>query len=168
MDTFLGELKPIDRDNINYKAQDMAASFVSIATNKDLADDKVIKDTLGNFFKDLKAVNAEFGYRSATEIYRFISQAQKHDDTDDKMDLKNILDCAIVQKLMPKLHGSRKKLDATLNALWKECFEGEAQKETTLISRDKVANAMYPLTADKILRMYDAAMANGFTSFSEA
>ena len=168
MDTFLGEMKPIDRDSINYKAQDMAESFVTIATSKELADDKEIKVTLGNFFKDLKSVNAEFGYRSATEIYRFISQAQKNDDTEEKMNLKDILDCAIVQKLMPKLHGSRKKLDATLNALWKECFESDAQKETTLISRDKVTNAMYPLTADKILRMYDAAMANGFTSFSEA
>ena len=168
MDTFLGEMKPIDREIINYKAQDMAESFVTIATCKELADDKEIKVTLGHFFKDLKSVNAEFGYRSATEIYRFISQAQKHDDTEKKMSLKDILDCAIVQKLMPKLHGSRKKLDATLNALWKECFEGEVQKETTLISRDKVANAMYPLTADKILRMHDAAMANGFTSFSEA
>lgn len=168
MDTFLGEMKPIDREIINYKAQDMAESFVTIATCKELADDKEIKVTLGNFFKDLKSVNAEFGYRSATEIYRFISQAQKHDDTEKKMSLNDILDCAIVQKLMPKLHGSRKKLDATLNALWKECFEGEVQKETTLISRDKVANAMYPLTGDKILRMHDAAMANGFTSFSEA
>ena len=168
MDTFLGEMKSIDRDSINNKAQDMAESFVSIATSKELADDKEIKVTLGNFFKDLKSVNAEFGYRSATEIYRFISQAQKHDDTEDKMDLQEILDCSIVQKLMPKLHGSRKKLDATLNALWKECFSGEVQKETTLISKDKVAEAMYPLTADKIQRMYDAAMANGFTSFSEA
>ena len=168
MDTFLGEMKPIDRDSINNKARSMAESFVSIATSKELADDKEIKVTLGNFFKDLKSVNAEFGYRSATEIYRFISQAQKHDDTDDKMDLQDILDCAIVQKLMPKLHGSRKKLDATLNALWKECFSGEVQKETTLISKDKVAEAIYPLTADKIQRMYDAAMANGFTSFSEA
>ncbi len=168
MDTFLGEMKPIDRDCINSKAQDMAESFVNIATSKELADDKEIKVTLGNFFKDLKSVNAEFGYRSATEIYRFISQAQKHDDTKDKMNLKDILDCAIVQKLMPKLHGSRKKLDATLNALWKECFSGEVQKETTLISKDKVTEAMYPLTADKIQRMYDAAMANGFTSFSEA
>lgn len=84
------------------------------------------------------------------------------------MTLAEIIDCAVVQKLLPKLHGSRKKLDKTLNTLWKECFDGEAQKETTSISADKVEKAKYKLTADKIQRMYESAMANGFTSFSEA
>lgn len=84
------------------------------------------------------------------------------------MSLSEIIDCAIVQKLLPKLHGSRKKLDKTLNALWKECFEEAVQRETTGISKEQVVNAKYQLTADKIQRMYDSAMANGFTSFSEA
>ena len=168
MDLFLREMKPIDRECINYKAADMAASFVSIAESKDLADDKEIRETLTSFFKDLKAVNSEFGYRSATEIYRFVSHAQTNDDTEKKMTLAEIIDCAVVQKLLPKLHGSRKKLDKTLNTLWKECFDDEAQKETTRISADKVEKAKYKLTADKIQRMYESAMANGFTSFSEA
>lgn len=168
MDLFLREMKPIDRECINYKAADMAASFVSIAESKDLTDDKEIRETLTSFFKDLKAVNSEFGYRSATEIYRFVSHAQTNDDTEKKMTLAEIIDCAVVQKLLPKLHGSRKKLDKTLNTLWKECFDDEAQKETTSISADKVEKAKYKLTADKIQRMYESAMANGFTSFSEA
>lgn len=168
MELFLREMKPIDRECINYKAADMAANFVSIAESKDLADDKEIRETLTSFFKDLKAVNSEFGYRSATEIYRFVSHAQTNDDTEKKMTLAEIIDCAVVQKLLPKLHGSRKKLDKTLNTLWKECFDDEAQKETTSISADKVEKAKYKLAADKIQRMYESAMANGFTSFSEA
>lgn len=168
MERFLIDMKPIDRDSINHKAADMGTSFVSIAESKDLADDKEIKETLTSFFKDLKSVNSEFGYRSATEIYRFAHHAQKNDDTEAKMTLAEIVDCAIVQKLLPKLHGSRKKLDKTLNTLWRECFEGDAQKETTGISPDQVDKAKYKLTADKIQRMYEAAMANGFTSFSEA
>lgn len=168
MEQFLIDMKPINRESINYKAADMGASFVNIAKSNELADDKEIKDTLTSFFKDLKSVNSEFGYRSATEIYRFVSHALKNDDTETKMTLAEIVDCAIVQKLLPKLHGSRKKLDKTLNTLWRECFEGEAQKETTGISIDQVDKAKYKLTADKIQRMYEAAMANGFTSFSEA
>lgn len=168
MERFLIDMKPIDRDSINHKAADMGASFVCIAESKDLADDKEIKETLTSFFKNLKSVNSEFGYRSATEIYRFAHHAQKNDDTETKMTLAEIVDCAIVQKLLPKLHGSRKKLDKTLNTLWRECFEGDAQKETTGISPDQVDKAKYKLTADKIQRMYEAAMVNGFTSFSEA
>jgi 5-methylcytosine-specific restriction protein B len=114
----------------------------------------------------LKSVNAEFGYRSASEIYKYIDVARANDDYegDLKMDDNSILDSAIVQKLLPKLHGSRKKLSPTLKALWDLCgaesnLDGEhPDPEKTL----------YPLTADKILRMYRSAVDNGFTSFSEA
>jgi 5-methylcytosine-specific restriction protein B len=168
MEKFLTEMKPVNRDSIQSKAKDMGADFVRLVKDKTLADHPAIKETLQSFFKDLKTVNAEFGYRSATEIYRFISQAMKCDDTNQKMTIDEIIDCAIVQKLLPKLHGSRKKLDATLNALWKECFKDEASKQTLPILKEYVGKAALPLTADKIQRMYEAAMANGFTSFSEA
>jgi 5-methylcytosine-specific restriction protein B len=168
MEKFLTEMKPVNRDSIQSKAKDMGADFVRLVKGKTLADHPAIKETLQSFFKDLKTVNAEFGYRSATEIYRFISQAMKCDDTNQKMTIDEIIDCAIVQKLLPKLHGSRKKLDATLNALWKECFKDEASKQTLPILKEYVGKAALPLTADKIQRMYEAAMANGFTSFSEA
>ena len=80
-----------------------------------------------------------------------------------------IIDCAIVQKLLPKLHGSRKKLSDVLTALWCECFkEGEMEKETVTFTEEKANSALFPLTADKILRMHKAAEANGFASFAEA
>jgi hypothetical protein len=168
MKSFLKEKKPVDRDSISNKGADMGADFVNCIKDKSLADDSKIEDVLNLFFDGLKEVNAEFGYRSATEIYRFISQALKHDDTEKKMDLNKAIDCAVVQKLMPKLHGSRKKLEGTLNALWKNCFEDEQLKQTTTILKDNIEKAQLPLTADKIYRMYNAALSNGFTSFSEA
>ena len=169
METFLSGMKDVHRDSINYKASGMGASFVDLAQSKDVIGNvDLIKTTLNAFFVNLKSVNAEFGYRSATEIYRFISQAEKNDDSKEKLSMDQILDCSIVQKLLPKLHGSRKKLEPVLQALWKECFENTEQKETMSISKDNVAKAKYPLTADKIQRMYESAYANGFTSFAEA
>ena len=120
-----------------------------------------------SFFDDLKAVNAEFGYRSATEIFRFISYAKKNDDTDEKISINEIIDAAIVQKLLPKLHGSRKKLDPALKGLWKLCFNAE-DRDTLQINRENISKAIYKESADKILRMYESANANGFTSFAEA
>lgn len=170
MKQFLDEMKPVERHLVDYQAADMGESFVDLANDKDLATgtDFDYKKTLNAFFTQLKSVNAEFGYRSATEIYRFISQAEKNDDTNDKMKPSKILDCAIVQKLLPKLHGSRKKLESVLQALWKECFADPKVGETTPISKDNVGSTVYQLTADKIQRMYEAAFANGFTSFAEA
>lgn len=168
MEQFLKEMKPVNRDSINFKAAGMGKNFVALSCIDDLASDEAVKGTLKSFFKLLKTVNAEFGYRSATEIYRFISQANKNDDTIDKLTANEILDCALVQKLLPKLHGSRKKLEPVLQALWKECFDTAQEKETISISLENVNKAKYPLTADKIQRMYEAAYANGFTSFAEA
>lgn len=167
MRQFLDELKPVDRNSICCKAADMGTSFVRLAANRELASNTdEIKETLNNFFFNLKSVNAEFGYRSATEIFRFISQSLINDDTSKKLGINQILDFAIVQKLLPKLHGSRKKLEPVLQALWKLCFDGATGEMG--ISNLKVKDAKFPYTADKIQRMYDAAYSNGFTSFAEA
>ncbi|MBO7537651.1 MAG: hypothetical protein J6T44_00045 [Prevotella sp.] len=163
---FLKEMKEIDRDSINGRASGMGASFVEIASRKELAEDNQAVDTLQDFFNQLKSVNAEFGYRSATEIFRFICQAKTNDDTKQKMEAKEILDAAIVQKLLPKLHGSRKKLEPVLRKLWSLCFIG-AGKDLSMDS-ENVLKAEYKDSADKILRMYRSAVDNGFTSFAEA
>lgn len=168
---FLSAKKKVDRDKVKGMAADMAEEFVRLSKDGELADSNLADKVLGRFFQILKKVNAEFGYRTATEIYRFISNAQKYDDApaDSRMSDNQIIDCAIVQKLLPKLHGSRKKLSDVLTALWCECFkEGEMEKETVTFTEEKANSALFPLTADKILRMHKAAEANGFASFAEA
>lgn len=167
MTSFLSKVQKIDRDTANSKAADMGEDFVNLAKVKDFILDKDAANTLNKFFKELKNVNAEFGYRSATEIFRFICQAQKNDDTDEKLSNDDILDSAIVQKLLPKLHGSRKKLDPVLKKLWSLCFT-DKDNATNTITSDCVDKAIYKESADKIQRMYEAANANGFTSFAEA
>ena len=166
MADFLKDMKEIDRESINGKAAGMGASFVQIASSKELAKNTDAVSTLQNFFNELKGVNAEFGYRSATEIFRFICQAKGNDDATPKLTDAEILDAAIVQKLLPKLHGSRKKLEPVLSQLWKLCFTG-AGKDLN-ISKENVEKAEFKESADKIRRMYESATANGFTSFAEA
>lgn len=166
MADFLKDMKEIDRESINGKAAGMGASFVQIASLKELAKNTEAVSTLQNFFNELKGVNAEFGYRSATEIFRFICQAKGNDDATPKLTDAEILDAAIVQKLLPKLHGSRKKLEPVLCQLWKLCFTG-AGKDLN-IAKENVEKAEFKESADKIRRMYESATANGFTSFAEA
>ena len=167
MDKFLDGIGKIDCSFISSKAAEMGADFVRLANCKEFENEQATTDTLKAFFTELKSVNAEFGYRSATEIFRFISQAHKNDDTAEKMSKEEVLDVAILQKLLPKLHGSRKKLEPALKGLWKLCFEASI-KDTMQISRENIEKAIYKESADKILRMYESAYANGFTSFAEA
>ena len=166
MAEFLKDMKEIDRDSINGKAADMGVDFVEKACRKDLKKDEKAIETLHSFFNELKGVNAEFGYRSATEIFRFICQAKSNDDAAPMLTDAEILDAAIVQKLLPKLHGSRKKLEPVLGRLWKLCFTGSGKDLN--IAQEHVEKAQLKESADKIRRMYESATANGFTSFSEA
>lgn len=166
MAEFLKDMKEIDRESINGKAANMGADFVKKACRKDLEKDEKAIETLHSFFNELKGVNAEFGYRSATEIFRFICQAKSNDDATPKLTDEEILDAAIVQKLLPKLHGSRKKLEPVLGRLWKLCFTGSGKDLN--IAQEHVEKAQFKESADKIRRMYESATANGFTSFAEA
>lgn len=165
MTDFLGNISDVDSDGICGKASNMAADFVDRSHKAVVLLDDDVKKTLVSFFTELKSVNAEFGYRSANEIYKYIDVARTNDDTDKKMNDDMILDSAIVQKLLPKLHGSRKKLIPVLRALWKLCCP-DSDLETNELGVP--GNAKYPLSADKILRMYRCAVDNGFASFSEA
>ena len=167
MEEFLGGIRQVDCSSICSKAAGMGADFVKLANSKEFGNEQVATDTLKAFFTELKSVNAEFGYRSATEIFRFISQAHKNDDTAEKMRETEILDAAILQKLLPKLHGSRKKLEPALKGLWGLCFDPSI-KDTMQIARENIDKAIYKESADKIFRMYESAYANGFTSFAEA
>lgn len=93
------------------------------------------------------------------------------------------LDIAIMQKLLPKLHGSRNKLVRVLETLGKLCLADEVrnnEKELNvyvdkLFSNDvsrpdikSLENVRFPLSLEKIVRMHRNAIENGFTSFAEA
>ena len=163
MDRFLKQDMNIDVAAADGMCANMGQDFVEKSTKKDADSSELAQKTLISFFRVLKKVNAEFGYRSATEIYRFISNAKS---CNEGMTEDEILDAAIVQKLLPKLHGSRKKLEPALKALWGLCMQDEHTTEA--ITRDNVAFAKFPESADKIQRMMQTALDNGFTSFAEA
>jgi 5-methylcytosine-specific restriction protein B len=98
------------------------------------------------------------------------------------MTLNEKIDIAIMQKLLPKLHGSRKKLVSPLETLAGFCLNQKTQapeietafKSTTYqkydLDNDKNANwdVMYPISFEKIQRMRKNVIDNGFTSYAEA
>ena len=160
MEAFLGKVPSVNLDNITGAVSSMAIDFVSLAKASIESGFDDSKEMLIKFFSQLKTVNAEFGYRSATEIGRFIALAKNQGHLDDN----DSVDAAIVQKLLPKLHGSRKKLVPVLTTLWNLCETGIGIE----LANEVPDQTKYPLTADKLLRMYRGAIDNGFTSFAEA
>lgn len=133
------------------------------STNKD-----AIAEALNKFFPELAKLGAEFGYRTANEVMRFCAYYLAAGATID-----GAIDAAIVQKLLPKLHGSRRKLERVLAELWKLCRKDGETDDLDVVAKasgdyDFAMKAKYPLSAEKVLRMFRSAVANGFASFAEA
>ena len=73
-----------------------------------------------------------------------------------------------MQKLLPKLHGSRSKIPKVLDALILLCLE-DGQTFSIAKSEDVLAeNIKYLIAFEKLVRMYKNALDNGFTSYAEA
>jgi 5-methylcytosine-specific restriction protein B len=178
-----------------------SADFIALTKHDDDKEKDKIRqielDELNSFFKELQGVGAEFGYRSAAEIRLLIHVLSVNDDLirnylkaqNDNKDItdeqikNHKIDIAIMQKLLPKLHGSRKKLVAPLETLAGFCLKrkedapalDEQNKSKTLyqqfISEKSDSNRWeikYPITFEKIERMLKNVIENGFTSYAEA
>lgn len=171
MNNFLGNIKDINMDALTGKGAGMAESFLDMAAIKSFAttDINAINAALVQFFIELKKTGAEFGYRSATEILRLIHQLTVLDG-DLKTNQK--IDIAIMQKLLPKLHGSRRKLCPVLETLGSFCISVKVNIIKDVFEKTEFdfssPDVRYPLSLEKIARMYRGAIDNGFASFAEA
>lgn len=171
MKNFLDNMKDIDLINLTRYGSGMAKSFLDIAINKsfELPDIDKIKTELVKFFIELKKTGAEFGYRNATEILRLIQQLTK---MDNKLGTHQKIDIAIMQKLLPKLHGSRRKLCPVLEKLGSFCVSEDIKIIKDVFENTDFdfqgSNILYSLSLEKITRMYRGAIDNGFASFAEA
>jgi hypothetical protein len=89
------------------------------------------------------------------------------------------IDIAIMQKLLPKLHGSRNKLTKVLPILGGFCLTDNSKikedyldkfvsNSLTEVELKADTNIKYKISFEKICRMYKNAVENGFASYAEA
>lgn len=113
----------------------------------------------------------EFGHRVFFEASRYAAFHLKNSPNN----LDEALDRQVMQKILPRLHGSRRRLEATLCALGKFCFDLSFEPGTVLDGSatkfDPVAKKndepKLPISLDKVSRMTRNLRANQFTSFTE-
>jgi 5-methylcytosine-specific restriction protein B len=152
MKSFLENPVKPDLESIAGQGAQYAKAFVAAATQKDVPLDEGLKTKISGvlmeFFPQLKEAGAEFGYRTAHEICRFVYFHKEL--SGEGWEFNSALDAAIMQKLLPKLHGSKKKLGPVLDKLNTLCGE------------------RFPASSEKIVRMQKRLAEHGFTSFAEA
>lgn len=167
----------LDMDLLKAQGANMSDGFMAMALQETDKNLKPSEADLKQFFSELKKSGAEFGYRTASEIGRLMYMLKVLGEGGD-----NLLDIAIMQKLLPKLHGSRSKLNKPLTTLAKFCvkdavkdFDGKDEdfRKTYFIPFDELPKESldkikYKISFEKISRMHKNAMENGFTSYAEA
>lgn len=172
MKSFLTNPVKPDLNSIAGKGAHYAKAFVAAATqnNISLNDDtrEKVSDVLMKFFPELKKAGAEFGYRTAHEICRFIHFYK--DLSGEEWNFESAMDAAIMQKLLPKLHGSKKKLGPVLSKLIRLCLKADGIPENDPIKDEYLIedNATYWTSLEKLKRMRKRLGEHGFTSFAEA
>ncbi len=114
----------------------------------------------------LKGYNLHFGYRVANELGKFVNLAMKEigdSCLDDAMDIQ------IMQKILPKLHGTRAKLEEPLQKLLSYCYQNSPEFSDELLQNQSSFSqqARFPRSAQKIARMLNQLTVQGYASFVE-
>jgi hypothetical protein len=146
MEDFYNNNAPLNMDALASKGKEQASQFMQLAAGENISINRSEhKETFVLFFETLQVAGAEFGYRTANEMTILVSYLKYFGMTDSEA-----YDVAIMQKLLPKLHGSRSKLNRVLPKLIELCGD------------------KYPISLEKLKRMKKNAEENGFASYAEA
>ncbi len=160
-----------DLSKLSKQGANMAENFLAIAAISDTDKNEELTNKLNLFFSELKKVGAEFGYRTASEIMQLVAKLKALEPT---IENNVCLDIAIMQKLLPKLHGSRSKLVKVLIALAALCIDDKQKEEFIKNFENHLKNdfdgieVKFDISFEKLIRMYKNVLANGFTSYAEA
>jgi MoxR-like ATPase len=147
---FLDAPSAVNMELLEGKGAAFGAAFVAEAAAEVQLKGEIaaeLKNRLAEVFVELAKIGAEFGFRTAYEISRF---TYFHDKlTGEGWQFNDALDAQVLQKLMPKLHGSQRRLEPVLKAL--EAFCNTHHCNASL---------------EKIKRMQER-LKDGFASFAE-
>ena len=183
---FLDNPVKSDLDKLAGQGLEFAQAFVQAASDSSKQVPAGVKSSfdteMAKFFNALSTEGAEFGYRTAYEASRFLHFYKLLGEYDDESSdwFDEAFDAVIVQKFLPKLHGSSTRLSPLLNNLWNLCQKPvndsaagddgitEVESQKTLISVEAAKEARYKMSAAKIARMIKVLNRNGFVSFAEA
>ena len=155
---FLQKPERVDFAKLDSGGASYAKSLVAMAQqNATLGGEERAKfeSELLLFFQALQDANAEFGFRVAKETASFVYFHKAL--TGNGWDFKSAMDAQILQKLLPKLHGSRNKLEPVLCTLATLCFAERTWKLNDE-TKDFIHVKALRLEAAKAGRMEDESL----------
>lgn len=155
--------------------QALVRGLLSIAQNDDWHRGRLGEQTavlsarLRQLHDLLSRYNFEFGHRVFYEAMRFGAVAEEAGIEGSKAAMDRI----VMQKVLPRLHGSRRRLELPLLALAQFCRDlpnevvNDERLPTAAVEEVPEQGAALPMAYAKILRMLRSLRANQFASFTE-
>src|SRR5690606_24846834 len=153
----------------------LVSAFLEVATDPDwhlrhpAPELNAFADHLRRVHTILAPAGFEFGHRVYSEAIRFACILYACGEEDSK----KALDLQIMQKILPRLHGSRRRLESTLVTLAQFCFDPDAfqrgatpQQSVDPETQDP-SEAKLGISFARIQRMLRILRANQFVSFAE-
>ncbi|MEQ1761538.1 MAG: AAA family ATPase [Pyrinomonadaceae bacterium] len=198
MRSFLDGSSSVSLENLDGKGAIYARSFVESCKKIPSLEDEeisIVTEEIMLVFRILEYFGYEFGYRTASEMKNFIAFHKALTPTTWR--ISAAIDAQVFQKVLPKLHGSRRKIEPLLTSLaiachssrkWADDAAGFLSDEVfqKAIGADSSSHpsdpletdekgrllmsyqtAIYPLSLAKLQRML-RGLEDGFTSFAEA
>ncbi|OJA90461.1 GTPase [Burkholderia ubonensis] len=155
--------------------QELVRGLLSIAQDDDWHRDRP-NDTTGELTQRLLQLHEllsryslEFGHRVFYETIRFAALAQEAGIGG----LAAVVDRIVMQKILPRLHGSRRRLELPLLALAQFCRDlpdtvaTDDKLPTIAVEEVPEQGAALPIAYAKAIRMLRSLRANQFASFTE-
>jgi len=150
IDYLLNPLSDVElRDeNIN----NLKNTLINVQTQNNLLWD-LLASRINEFQDVLKEADFDFGFRTINEIIRFMIVSWKYEGQPDVWDnWERYFDSQILQKMLPKLHGSQRELDSVLKNLRELCGES-----------DKI---IFPCSAQKLDKMLKRLSEKRYVAFT--
>jgi 5-methylcytosine-specific restriction enzyme B len=132
---------------------------------------------LRNLFVILRIHRQEFAYRTISEVLRYVYLDFALSEHEDSWRWNASIDAQILQKVLPKLHGSKRRIGSLLTALAKYCERGDVE-EATRFARDennadtfnanegsRFPTPQFPISYEKLCEMIVAVRRDQFVSF---
>ena len=133
------------------------------------------RKSLQDLFELLHGARLEFAFRTITEITRYLHVSFESAPEKSAWSWDSSMDAQVLQKILPKLHGSRRRLEAILIALATYCEKRDVEASQKLLQREAELNGYpsanppslvaFPLSRTKLLEMIEAVRRDQFVSF---
>jgi hypothetical protein len=113
---------------------------------------KLCKDVISDLFELMRIRHQEFAYRTMSEILRYLAVDYQLCEKKEDWDWETAVDTQVLQKVLPKLHGAKRKIGAFLTDLQKFCAkDGSASQADLKRSSAKLSDMIETVNRDQFV-----------------